>query len=252
MNPTRILDHVQNFGRILKINTGQYYGSTIIFASPEDAKQLLDTATSGEITIGGRVCRIKPQSVRPELPSSHLSVSVHKRTVRDTDIHNAFSKFGPIKNVSKPKEFPGMGGLSYMVQFIVEFENAEDAVKANWTLVWVDGGLLQTRLGLPREEILHQKLIFAIQPPWNSIRPGYHREMFVEDLARRANIPMDELAYKFDFDDDRGLNTLMLTTKNIEAAQKIKAIPSSEMHNAKFSVRYYRPPPRPIYQKKRK
>ncbi|KAJ7596103.1 hypothetical protein C8J56DRAFT_1043199 [Mycena floridula] len=230
IDPNTIRDQFQNFGRIVKINSGQYHGSAVTFFSPEDAKKLLDTATAdGEVTTAGQIFRVRPLTLQPQPLSTALVVTVFKK-VQDTDIHKAFSTFGSIKKVSKWKESLAVVKLSYMAHFNVQFDNIEDAVKANWTLVSLDGTLMQTRMGLSTERKPNRVLLFAIEPPWDHIQPDYTHERFVGDLSRRANVPLEELEYMRKFDP----NT------SIEAAQKIKAIPSSEMHNAKFSVRFYR------------
>ncbi|KAJ7596112.1 hypothetical protein C8J56DRAFT_924073 [Mycena floridula] len=242
IDPNTIQDHFQSFGRILKINSGQYLGTALTFASPQNVQKLLASATSdGEVTAGGQIYRIKMMTLSSERPSTYINVAVFKKNVQDTDIHNAFSTFGPIKKVFKWKESPAVGTLSYMAQFVIQFENTDDAVNANWTLVTLNGAVLQTRMGLPKEEIPNKVLRFLIEPPWNRVQPDYSREAFVEDLSRRANVPLEELDCLFSYDLKRRVNKLLLRTKSIEAAEKIKAIPSSEIPNVTFSVRYYRP-----------
>ncbi|KAJ7581621.1 hypothetical protein C8J56DRAFT_895221 [Mycena floridula] len=114
VDPTTVRDHFQHFGEISRI-WNAFKGISIKFASPERAQKLLDTSTDGEVTTeSGETYRIKSWVPKPDPPAStHLLVMPYKPNVKEADIQNAFSKFGPIKKVILEEERPAIGEKTF-------------------------------------------------------------------------------------------------------------------------------------------
>ncbi|KAJ7581605.1 hypothetical protein C8J56DRAFT_957826 [Mycena floridula] len=244
IDPAGLRDYAQRFGDISKIWSGFFNGSTITFASPEQAQKLLDTATHGTVTTeSGESYRVKSLvPFPPPSPSPYLRVLTFNQSVKQADIQDALSNFGTIESVSLEQERPAIGEMPYTVEFVVHFTNAEDAVKANSTFVSLsNGAILQTDLVATRASEPSLILQFLIEGPgWNKIQPGYNSGAFAADLSRLANVPRDDLRYQVDSRFGAGLIEVLVKTKDIEAAQKIKAIQSGDIPNATFVVRYFR------------
>ncbi|KAJ7596120.1 hypothetical protein C8J56DRAFT_924107 [Mycena floridula] len=242
LDPTTVRNHFQGFEGISRIRSGLFGGATITFVSPEQAKKLQDTVTEGEVrTESGEIYCIKAlNSTSTEPPSTYLNVKVFQRNVEDAAIRDAFSVYGLIVSLTKEQECHAMGHLPYSAQFIVQFTNIEDAIKANSNLVSLpNGGLLQTKMVSKESLNPGTVLQFVVERPWSKIQPGYSCELFVKDLSRISDIPLEDLDYRYNNRYCRGLMEVLLKTKTITAAQKIKAVQSAQIHNATFSVKHY-------------
>ncbi|KAJ7581617.1 hypothetical protein C8J56DRAFT_1029208 [Mycena floridula] len=227
IDPTTVHDQFETFGRILKIRT-QFNGTAITFSSPEQAQKLLDTAE--EVTTkSGETYHIETLvPPPPPPPSTHLLVTTFQQNVKDTDIQNAFSKFGPIKNVTLNQERPTIGKMDYALEHIVQFSNLEDAVRANSTLVSLPNGVVVETRMIPKSFSEPTRVLsYFVEIPWNKIRPDYDSQKFVGDLSRLTNVPRRTLEYTVNYNHGNGLRRMWLKAKTIEDARKIKAIPSA-------------------------
>ncbi|KAJ7581608.1 hypothetical protein C8J56DRAFT_957835 [Mycena floridula] len=256
IDPTTVRNHFQRFGEISRIWSGST-DSTITFASPEQAQNLLDTATDGQVTTeSGETYYIKPLAQNPAPPpSTYLQVTTFDQNTKDTDIQAAFSNFGSIESVTLLHERPAIGEMLYSAQFIVHFTNIKDADKAGSTLVSLpNGALLQTSVASKEYLDPTAVLQFLVEKPWNKMQPNYTAELFVNDLSRLANIPREDLDHRIVRGAGLGLITMLLKTKTVEDAQKVKAIRSDGGLPVTFAVEGYRsndlPPKKRKYSEK--
>ncbi|KAJ7581750.1 hypothetical protein C8J56DRAFT_251049 [Mycena floridula] len=241
IDPTTVRDHFQHFGDISRIwSVLSVDGAFLRFASLEQAQKLLDLTTDGELTTeSGETYQITPADPFVEPPASrHMLVITSEQNTKDADIQNTFSAFGPIEKVTLDQECPAIGRLPYTTRYMVDFTNMEDAIKASSTLVSLpNGAVLQTRMiPLPNPSGPTKVLQVLVEQPQEKIRPYIHFKKFVEDLARAANVPRDELRWKI-HKFGAGIIELILETGTVEDAQKIKAIQPTDIPNVSFLVR---------------
>ncbi|KAJ7587991.1 hypothetical protein C8J56DRAFT_940669 [Mycena floridula] len=256
IDPTTVRDQFKSFGDIVNIWSARSNGTSVTFASPEQAQKLLDTATDGQVTTeSGKIYRIKPtsSSVPPNPASKSLQVMTFEQNVKEADVQEAFSTFGAVEKVNLERECPAMGKLAYSAHFVVQFTNINDAVKAHSTLVSLStGALLQTKYAPINSPDPTTVLQFLLERPWGRIQPDYNSKLFVEDLARLADVPREDLNYVVDRRiSASGLMKLFLQTKTVEAAQKIMAIQSAEIPNAEFFVKYHPGDKLPLLKKRK-
>ncbi|KAJ7581634.1 hypothetical protein C8J56DRAFT_957881 [Mycena floridula] len=237
LDPTTIRDHFQHFGEISRIWSSYLTGSVITFASTEQAQNLLDSTTAGELTtVSGEIYRITPSEPIQSPASQHMLVMTFEPNVNAADIQKAFSKFGPVKKVTMEQERLATGELPYTAEFIVHFKSIEDAVKASSTLVSLpNGAVLQGKTITPQSVEAPTVLQYLLEMPWDKIRPGYNDKKFVKHLARAAEIDRQHLRWQVSMDSDAGLAEVLLKTKTAEEAKKIKAIP--RIHNTRLVVK---------------
>ncbi|KAJ7581615.1 hypothetical protein C8J56DRAFT_1100936 [Mycena floridula] len=203
-----------------------------------DDFQILAPLQGSTPTESGQIYRVRFDSTEvaprnPTRPSRYVQVTTFDQNAQNADIRNAFSPFGHIVAVTAEEENPAIGQIRYNAIFMVQFENIEDAVKADSTVVSLsNGGLLQTRMIIPRRQNSFNMLQFFVEHPWSK---GYSpRRLFVEDLSYISNVPLNDLEYRAN--PKSGVTEIMVQTKNFEDAKKIMAF--YRLSNTKFTLRY--------------
>ncbi|KAJ7581711.1 hypothetical protein C8J56DRAFT_895294 [Mycena floridula] len=91
------------------------------FVDPTDSERLLDTATAGEVaTDNGQIYRIASSAPHQEsLTSAYLQVAIFAQNIKDADIREAFSAFGPVEDlISREDELSQCGELFAVVNVV--------------------------------------------------------------------------------------------------------------------------------------